>query len=48
MTKNDHRVVIWARGAKGVPVSCGCGWKVYATTIMGAYRAKREHLEGSS
>lgn len=44
MTRSDHRVTIWARGAKGVPVSCACGWKDYAFTTMGAYTKKREHL----
>ncbi len=45
MKKAEHRVTIWARGVKGVPVSCTCGWKDYAFTVMGGYAKKRKHLE---
>lgn len=42
--RDEHRVTVWARGANGVPVTCACGWKDRAFTMMGAYKKKREHL----
>jgi hypothetical protein len=44
MNRTEHRATVWARGVKGVPASCSCGWKDYAFTTMGAYAMKRKHL----
>lgn len=46
--KTQHRVTIWANGAKGVPVSCTCGWKAYAKTRAVATTLKREHVGGQA
>ncbi len=46
--RTAHRVTVWARGKNGVPVSCTCGWKVYAFTTMGGYAKKREHEAASA
>jgi hypothetical protein len=43
MERTDHRVTVWARGKRGVPVSCTCGWRAHASTVMGAYALKRKH-----
>jgi hypothetical protein len=42
--KTKHRVVVWAGGARGIPVTCACGWRRYAKTRAAALRLKREHL----
>lgn len=43
MDTSAHRVTVWARGKNGVPVTCTCGWKTHAETVMGAYARKRSH-----
>jgi hypothetical protein len=43
--KETCRVTVWAPGAKGVAVTCACGWKDRAVTTMGAYAKKRKHME---
>lgn len=44
----SHRATVWAGGVKGYPVSCTCGWKDYAVTVMGAYAKKRAHMKEAS
>lgn len=44
MERNPHRVTVWARGKSGVPVTCTCGWRDYASTTQGAYSKKRTHI----
>jgi hypothetical protein len=42
--RSVHRVTVWAGGKNGIPVTCACGWKTYASTKHDAYAKKATHL----
>ena len=48
MENSNHRVTVWAGGVKGWPVSCTCGWRVYAKTRDEGYAKMREHKNDST